>query len=413
MAETAILVIASTVLLIAAVSGRLSRFFLSEPLVAAAIGVGIGAVVMDPITLDHPAVLTFLQLTLALVLFADAARMDLQRLRDEFRWPARMLGIGLPAAILGGAIAAFWLLGLPPALALLVGVILVPTDAALAEPVLEADEVPTRIRQSINIEAGLNDGLALPALFIAIGLVDAETSGNALDGVLLVVQQIGVGVVGGVVAGFVGGWIIGGGARRGWMSPLHTKIAAVALALAAFAAVQLAGGSGFVATFVAGAVLAFRIPTKPDYLYSFAEAEGHALVLVAFLLIGVGPIHNLLQEGVARGVWVVALVALIVIRPLAIAISLIGERLRPSTVAFLGWFGPRGLATVVFFLVAAEEVGGLPDPILSVVTMTVAMSIVLHGVTARPASRWLARRLESLDDDEIPEMGEAYDHPMG
>ena len=412
MPELAILVVAAAVLAIAAVSGRLTRLSLTEPLVAVSLGVVITALLMEPVDLRHPVVLTFLELTLALVLFTDAARIDLGRLRAQYQWPLRMLVIGLPLAMVAGALAAGWLLALPVGLALLVGVTLAPTDAALALPLLESEELPPRIRQSVNVESGLNDGLALPALFIAIGLIGSEEGRSAGAALLLIIEQIGIGVVGGVLFGLLGAWVIGEGGRRGWMTPIHQKIAGVALALAAFAAVQLLGGSGFVAAFVAGAVLGARLRPRGEYLYEFAEAEGRALVLVAFLIIGAGPVYELLQVGAPWEVWVVAVASLVIVRPLAIALSLIGQNLRASTVAFLGWFGPRGLATFVFLLIAEEELLAVPPGVVGVVVVTVALSVVLHGVTARPASVWLAKRIAATSHEEMPEVGEAFDHPM-
>lgn len=410
--ETAILVIAGSVLLVVSLSGRLPRVWLTEPLAAITVGALIGTFLIDPINLEHPTVLTFLELTLALVLYGDAARIDLAELRKNYAWPSRMLLIGLPLAMAGGALAAGLLLAAPVGLALLIGVILAPTDAALAEPVLESRSLPGRVRQTLNIESGLNDGLALPALFLAIGVIEVESlamgSGEAAA---IFVRQVGIGLGGGLLFGLVGAALIGRATEHDWMSPLHQKIAAVALALVAFSSVQLLGGSGFVATFVAGAVLGARVRPKCDYLYEFAEAEGRTLVLVAFLLVGAGPILELLRTGADPEVWALSLLALLVIRPIAILISLIGEKLMLSTSAFLGWFGPRGLATLVFMLVALEELNEQSEQVFQIVVLTVALSALLHGLSATPLSAWLGQRIESMGDAEMPEMGEAFEHP--
>jgi len=166
-----------------------------------------------------------------------------------------------------------------------------------------------------------------------------------------------------------------------------------------------------VAAFVAGAVLGARVRPKCEYLYDFADTEGGALVLIAFLFLGAGPIYQLIREGVPWQAWVVSLVALFVVRPLAIAVSLIGEKLLLSTVLFFGWFGPRGLATAVFLLVAFEEMTDISPLVADITFLTVALSVLLHGVSAMPASQWLAGRLEMRDRREMPEMGEAFNHP--
>jgi NhaP-type Na+/H+ or K+/H+ antiporter len=193
------------------------------------------------------------------------------------------------------------------------------------------------------------------------------------------------------------------------MNPLHQKIAAVALALAGFSAVQLIGGSGFVATFIAGGLMSHLIKPRREYLYDFAEEEGHSLVLVAFFIFGAGQAAELIIRGIPVEAIVIAFVALFLVRPVAIALSLLGQKLSGRTIVFLGWFGPRGLATIVFVLVAVEELEMTDPLIVDVVTFTVIASIVLHGVTARPASRWLAA-LEMTED--MPEMGETFEHKM-
>ncbi len=402
-AETIVLV-SATVFAIVAVSGRLARFSISEPMVAVAMGILIAVLIVDPINVRSTAALTFLELALALVLFTDAARIDVGRIHRQYRWPARMLLIGLPLAMILGAVVSGWVLAIPLGTALLLGVILAPTDAALAEPVLESEVLPLRIRQTLNIESGLNDGLALPALFIAIGLIESEAGRSISSSVLLVVTEVGIGVAGGAVLGFAGAWAISRATERGWMDELHQKIAAVALALGTFAAVQVVGGSGFVAAFVAGAVLGAQVRPKCKYLYDFAETEGRALVLIAFVFLGAGPIYQLIRGGVAWQAWVVSLVALFVVRPIAIAISLIGEKLLVSTVLFFGWFGPRGLATAVFLLVVFEEMTDISPLVADITFLTVALSVLLHGVTAMPASKWLAGRVEAKDRREMPEM---------
>lgn len=406
-AEAVVLVGAGMLLFVASVSGRLDRVWLTEPLVATALGVIVGLTFVD-LQLESPLILILLELTLALVLFSDASRIDVAHLRDGYGWPLRMLLIGLPVAVALGTLVSDWYLGLPFGLALLLGVVLAPTDAALAEPVLESESVPERVRQTLNIESGLNDGLALPLLFIAIGIIDAEEGQTVGAALQLVVSQLGIGIVGGLVFGWLGAKLIGKGAETGWMNPLHQRVAAVALALSGFAAVQLLGGSGFVATFIAGGLMSYLLRPRPERVYQFAEAEGHALVLLAFFVVGVGPGAEILTRGVPIEAVVVAFVSLFLLRPISIWLSLLGQRLQWQTVVFFGWFGPRGLATVVFVLVAIEELGVLDPLVLDTLNVAVLASIVLHGISAVPMSRWLGR-VDMAED--MPEMGEAFPHP--
>lgn len=406
--EAVVLVGAGAIFLVTAVSGKLERVWLTEPLVMMLLGAAAGLTIVDPIEVESPTILTVLELTLALVLFADASRIDIARLRDGYSWPLRMLVIGMPLAIALGAVFAAWYLGLALGAALLIGVILAPTDAALAEPVLESRLVPPRVRETLNVESGLNDGLALPALFVAIGIIESELGLGSGEVLWLIFGELGIGIVGGMAIGWIGALVIGRGAERGWMNPLHQRIASVALALSGFAAVQLIGGSGFVATFIAGGLMSHLLRPHAEHLYQFAEAEGHSLVLVAFFIFGTGPVAEMVRTGVPVEAPVFAAMALFVIRPVAIALSLQGQRLGRRTVAFLGWFGPRGLATIVFLLVAFEELDVLDSLLFDIVTFTVAASIILHGLTAIPAARWLAgMRLT----EDMPEMGETFEHP--
>jgi NhaP-type Na+/H+ or K+/H+ antiporter len=147
-------------------------------------------------------------------------------------------------------------------------------------------------------------------------------------------------------------------------------------------------------------------------VYEFAEIEGRVMVLVAFVFIGAGPVYSLFGSDLPWQVWAMAVASLLVIRPIAIALSLIGERLIPSTVVFFGWFGPRGLATAVFLLVAFEEVEVVPEPVVAVTYLTVALSVLLHGITARPLASWCASRVAAAADESMPEMGDAFEHPM-
>ena len=411
--EAIVLAGAGAMLFIASVSGRLDRLFLTEPLVAATIGVVLGIGFLDGgIDLETPLLLTFLELTLALVLFTDASRIDVTRLKEGYSWPLRMLVIGMPVVMVLGAAASGLLLGLTLGYALLLGVVLAPTDAALAGPVLGAESVPPRVRQTINVESGLNDGLAVPVLLLSFAVIESEAGTSVGEATFLLLTQVGIGVLGGIALGWLGARLIGAGTDAGWMSPLHQKIAAASLALGGFALVQLLGGSGFVAVFIAGALMSHLVRPKCEYLYEFAETEGHSLVTLAFLFVGAGPIASLLREGPPP--WeAFALVALslVVLRPLSIGLSLIGQRLNWRTVAFLGWFGPRGLATVVFVLLALEEIGDVPEIIVTTASLAVAGSIAAHGVSAVPMSRWLARTTESMPE-EMPEMGEAYPHHL-
>jgi sodium/hydrogen antiporter len=410
--EAAILGASAAVLIVASVSGRIERSLFTSPLLIVILGALGGSVFDTDLLMGEGGNLVFLEITLALVLFSDATRIDLARLRDEHKWPQRMLVIGLPLAIVLGAVAASWLLGLSLGFALLLGVILAPTDAALAEPVLTTKALPKKIRQAVNVESGLNDGLALPGLFLALALVEAEEGLSAADVLLLFIEQLGFGILGGVLFGVFGAWLVGRGMASGWISPAYQKIGTVALALASFAATQIVGGSGFVAAFVAGMVFASRCRTSGQELFEFAEHEASVLVLVAFLIFGAGPLRDLYEAPPTIEIWVLALVSLVLVRPIAVLLSLVGQRLARETRLFFGWFGPRGLASIVFLLTAVDELSAVPTSVIEAVTVTVALSILLHGISAYPASLALARALDRMGEKAMPEKEQVQDLPM-
>ncbi len=403
--EAAVFGISAAVLLVTAVSGKFERTLITIPMLIVALGIAGGAVFDVSFDPDNGSIV-FLELTLALVLFSDASRIDLKTLRSQEAWPRRMLLIGLPVAIVLGAVLGALGLHLELGWALLLGVILAPTDAALAEPVLVTEELPARIRQTVNVESGLNDGLALPALFVAIALIEAEDGISGAEIVRLFSVQLGLGMAFGVAFGVLGGWLVGRGISSGWMSEGYQKTATVALALATFGASQWVGASGFVAAFVAGMVFAWLCRGTTQGLFEFAENEAGALVLIAFLLLGAGPLRSIIVEPPKWEVWVVALLSIALVRPIAILLSMVGTKAMVPTRLFLGWFGPRGLATVVFLLTAIEEVGQVPEVVDHTVALTILLSVVAHGLTAYPASSRLVRAIAEMPEEETAAMAE-------
>ena len=387
----AIAVIAAAFLLYALVSGRLEGTVITPPFVFAAIGflIGMGGFGAGLVDAGHAALHVIAELTLILVLFSDAARIELKRVRADHNLPMRMLIIGLPLAILAGAGVA---VGLFPQFSLweaaLLAALLAPTDAALGQAVVAAKAVPIRIRQAINIESGLNDGIALPAvlLFAALaGAAHGTAEGN--DWLSFGLLQVTLGPLAGVLIGFAGGRLLDAAAESGRASEPFQGIAILALAILTYVIAELIGGNGFISAFVGGMVFGNTIRHPCNFLFEFMETEGQLLMLITFLVFGA----VLLPEGlaIAEPVYVVyALLSLTIIRMLPIAVSLIGSGVRAPTTLFLGWFGPRGLASILFVLLILEESEiGHQSEILSITVVTVALSILLHGVSAAPLAK--------------------------
>ena len=395
-----LLVLAVAVFAFGLISRRLEGTIITAPLVFVAAGVVLGPAVFGiaEFALDEHAVLLLGEIALAIVLFTDAAQTNLRALRQNEALPLRLLGIGMPLTIaLGTAIAALLLTDLTFWEAAIVGTVLAPTDAALGQPVVSDPRVPARIRQTLNVEAGLNDGLSVPflALFLTLAEADEEHL-SASVWVRFALEQIGWGVLVGVGVGVVGGWLVSRAQGRGWITDSFQRLSLLALAIIAWALADTIGGNGFIAAFVGGLVIGPTVERVGERLIRFTEAEGQLLNLSVFFIFGV------LAAGLARSLsWTIilyALLSLTVIRMLPVALSLLGTRLRAVSVLFAGWFGPRGLASVVLGLVVIEEAPLLAgrDEVEMVVTTTVLLSVLLHGITAAPLSAAYARRVESM-----------------
>ncbi len=388
----AVAIIAGFVLAYALVSRRLETTPVTGPMVFVGFGMLVGSGGLDIIDLgiNEAGVRTLAEITLVLLLFTDAIRIDLRRLRDQVQLPARLLGIGLPLTVVAGTGAALLLI---PDLgiweAALLAAILSPTDAALGSAVVTNTRVPIRVRQALNVESGLNDGIMLPVITLLLALaavdLDVETPGYWTG---FTAEQVGYGVLVGMAGGYLGGRLIRSFAGRGWMDGAFRQLATLAVGVGTFALAEAVGGNGFVAAFVAG--LAFGAAAR-DYcggVYDFTEDEGQLLALLTFLFFGAalaGPALTDLSWRIAA----YALVSLTVVRMIPVAVSLLGAGLKVPTVAYFGWFGPRGLASILFGLFILEE-AELPmgADVFGVVIWTVLASVMLHGAT----SLWFSQR---------------------
>jgi NhaP-type Na+/H+ or K+/H+ antiporter len=388
--------IALAVLLLAwsAVSGRLERFDISGPMVF----VGAGLLLSNlswadiDVSVESHTVHDLAEITLALLLFADAARVEPRHLLHHSGLPVRLLAIGLPLTFaLGAGAAAALFTDLPWELAALLGAVLAPTDAALSAGVVSDEAVPEPVRQSLNVESGLNDGIATPVVtgFIAAAAsllgVGAIGDGASSPGVAALADLAG-GLGIGAVVGYLGGTVLTRARAAGWISPGNRRIGILMLAALAFLVAEALAVNYFVAAFVAG--LAFRAGTGEDDAEAteLPELLGRVLSLAVWFVFGAG----LLLDGLEVIDWRIVLYAVLsltVIRMAPVALSMIGAGFSRPTTLFIGWFGPRGLASVVFGLLIVEE---LPhgDPrvqtVLSTIVLTVVLSVVAHGVSGRP-----------------------------
>ncbi|WP_034271590.1 cation:proton antiporter domain-containing protein [Haloechinothrix halophila] len=396
-----LLVLAGLVLAYGLVSGRTSGSPVTAPMVFVAAGLVLGDAGLDVLSGDvsEGAVRVLAEATLVLVLFTDAVRIDLSALRREYHFPLRLLAIGLPVAVVLGTAAAVLIF---PAFGLwdaaLVAAVLVPTDAALGAAVIADRRLPVRLRQTLNVESGLNDGLALPVvmLFVALAASAQGDIGSTGSWVWFMLRQIGLGVAVGVVVGNVGGWLLRRMDQAGWVTATYRRLAVLALAGLAYGGAEVATGNGFVAAFVAGLCFGSVAREQCPYVHEFAEREGELLTVATFAMFGAVIIGPRLPE-VGVSVVLYAVVSLVVVRLAAVAVAMIGSGVRAETVLFLGWFGPRGLASILFALLVVERAGvAVANDVLVIAGATVLLSVYAHGISASPWARGFARRAEGL-----------------
>ena len=409
--EWALAIVAVTLLGVAAISRRLYGTPFTPAMAFVAVGLLVGPKVLDGIDVgsSSEAVQVLAEATLALVLFSDASRIDLRALRRDVGVPVRLLGIGLPLTIALGALAAAVIFDqLTAAEALILGVVLAPTDAALGQAVVTEPRIPGRIRQGLNVESGLNDGICVPLLFAAVALADvaSEISGDRSPARLLF-EEIGYGVVGGVVGGLVVGAVIIYAGRWKLIAGSWLPVIPAAGAALAYGIANPLGGSGFIAAFVAGMTFRLVLGHDPGRINELTEQVGNVLNGITFVFFGA----ILLGPALGELTWeltLYAVISLTLVRMIPVAIAMLGTRARAPTLGFLGWFGPRGLASIVFAVIVVEE-SNLPHEnlIALAIYVTVGLSVFAHGLSASPLANRYAGWYEQHPRDEAPPMESA------
>ena len=383
-----LVVVAATFLVWSLIVARVERWNLTAPMFFVIVGFSLmhWPFHVEALHLGSTAIREVAEITLAVVLFGDAARVSVSELRHDAAVPTRLLTIGLPLSMVLGTVLAHLLLpGVGWWVCAVVGAAVAPTDAALGAAIVDDERVPERIRRILNVESGLNDGIATPFVkfFLVAAVVgtslETSSSGRA-------VVELVVGAVGGVLIGAAGGWLLVRARAAGWTTASTTALGVTALALVAYAACIEAGGNGFVAAFVAG--LAYGTVTRhaDEAALEFTHESGQLLSMVVWFLFGA-----VMLPALAEATWhdiAFALAALTVARMVPVALALLGTGFDRATIVVLGWFGPRGLASVVFALLAYESLApGDGLRVVTVITATVLFSVVLHGASAAPVGK--------------------------
>jgi NhaP-type Na+/H+ or K+/H+ antiporter len=399
---------AATILVFAGLSRRLERTPVSAAIFFVSAGLALGEKGLGWIDVagEGRQIRLLAEITLTLVLFADASRIDLRAARREYAVPARLLGIGLPLTIvLGWGMGAVVLGSLGGAELLILAVILAPTDAALGQAVVTDRRLPSRIRQGLNVESGLNDGICVPILFIALAVAGADegkiTAQHALS---LVVEELGWGVLGGVVAGSVAAVVVRFAGPRGWVESAWLQVVPVGAAGLAYSLAAGLDGSGFIAAFVAGLVFGAWHPSSGGEVSYLIDELGGLTNAITFLVFGAGIVGPVLA-GLTWTAAAYAVLSLTAVRMLPVAVALTGIHARRQTIAFVGWFGPRGLASIVFVVITVEGSSlAHSNTIVVAVVATVTLSVYAHGLSARVLTDRYVHWYRGHAREELPPM---------
>lgn len=378
------------------IAGRLERAPASGPIVFVASGFLMGPLVLGWFdgSVSRTELRMLADLTLAVILFVDAANADLAVLKRQFRIPSRMLLLGLPGVIvLGTLTAAVMFDNLSLFEAAILGTMLAATDAALGKAVITNQSVPTQIREGLNFESGLNDGLCVPILlvFIALAIGGGSEGGGTLHAIQLVIKELGIGLLVGLGLTAAGAWAMRWCRDQGWLTEIWKQITVVALAIACFAVAQSLHGSGYIAAFVGGLLFGFKAKKATHRLVLASEGLAETLALLTWFIFGAAVIARYI-EFFTWEMLAYALLSLTVIRMLPVFVSLAGTNESLRSKLFLGWFGPRGLASIVFAIIVLEKGVAESKFIATVVAMTVLLSLVAHGISANPLASLIGQK---------------------
>jgi len=374
----------------------LARFNISGPMVFTIIGLLLSPLIFgsESVNFNGERVQIIAEITLILVLFSDASALNLKKLKKEWILPTRLLLIGLPITIVFSAyIAKGFFPDESMIYVLLLALILAPTDAALGKAVVSDKKIPENIRSTINVESGLNDGIVFPVLITVTAIIISGTAGEGQsDGWLgYVIKQVVFGAVIGSLTGLISAristWVI----KNKWMEEHYENLVPIGLAIFSYYLAEHFGGNGFIAAFFSGLFLGNHSEDLRDNIENFAESEGELLIMICFLVYGIAFLPAFIPF-IDLSVLIYSILSLTILRMLPVALSLIGKA-NFSTMLFIGWFGPRGIASILYMLIVVQKLGSIKghEKIFAVMTVTIFLSIFLHGLSAKPFANLYAK----------------------
>jgi len=389
-----LVIVACFIFIYSLLAGKVDKLPISGPIIALLFGLAIGPLFLDVLdfSLNSEVFKVMAELALALVLFTDASKTNLREFEHNIGLPSRLLLVGLPLTIIAGAVVGYFIFQDFTWIELgILATILAPTDAALGKPVVNSPIVPSKIKEALNIESGLNDGISVPILLLFIAFFDISADKISFQYALgLFAEQIGIGAAAGLGFTFVADYLIRYSQRKNWITESWKPIVMIALIISCFAVAQSLGGSGFIATFSGGLLFGKIQKNNKAELVSAAEGMGDTISLITWLFFGAFVI-NLIISHLSWEIVFYSLLSLTLIRMLPVFLSLINSGEISKQKLFIGWFGPRGLASIVFLVMILDI--GLPHmpTLVSTIVTTIVLSVVLHGLTALPFSKLLKK----------------------
>jgi NhaP-type Na+/H+ or K+/H+ antiporter len=372
-------------------AGRFESRLLNGPLMFMLAGLVLGPAflgILQP-RIDRDGLRFLAELTLAIVLFSDAANADLKVLRANEGLPLRLLMIGLPLTIAGGWLVGVWLFPqVPPLEMAILATLLAPTDAALGKAVVSNPKVPAAVREGLNVESGLNDGICVPVLLMFLALLIEQTTQSPVSLALeLVIEELGIGAFTGITLTFIASQLQRYSGKHQWQTPMWSQLTLPGLAILCFATAQALGGSGFIAAFVGGLLASFLFTEQKHQILKASEEFASLLSVITWVIFG-ALVIPWAWSSLTLNIWLYSVLSLTVIRILPVLISLVGTRFDFETRLFIGWFGPRGLASIVFAVMILASPLQASRTVVATAVCTVLLSVLLHGLSANP---WVAR----------------------
>jgi NhaP-type Na+/H+ or K+/H+ antiporter len=374
-------------------SKLLNRFNISGPMVFTAVGILLSPLMLgdELVQANSEAVQIVAEIALILVLFSDASALNLTQLKVHWRLPTRLLFVAMPITIIVATFTAQLFYPNEPLIYLfLLALILAPTDAALGKAVVSDTRIPETVRNTINVESGLNDGIVFPILLTTLAIISSGGEGSQNSGWLgYITQQISIGAFAGALVGWGGAKVAQMTIKREWMEHQYRNLIPIALAIFAYYFAEYFGGNGYIAAFFGGLFLGNTDQVLRGHVEEFAESEGEFLIMVSFLIFGLVFVPAMLPYWDQKA-WIFALLSLTLLRMIPVVISFGRFKLDLPTRLFIGWFGPRGIASILYILVAIHQLGGIEghEIIFAVASLTILLSIVLHGLTAQPLAKY-------------------------